>query len=167
MCVAAVWKIVVMSTKFILVLLLSLLMRGSADEDFIRKASEANMAEIESSQLATERGASAALKAFADSMVVDHGIAQKELLGIARKLGVSLSRSPDEEHARMIERISTMSGRAFDSTYMHMQLLDHQAAVRLFQGEAGGGKDPMAKEYAGKYLPKLQHHLMMVKGVKW
>ena len=137
-----------------------------ADADFIKKASEANMAEIEAGQLATEKGASAELKAFADSMVIDHGVAEKELIGIARKESVTLSRSPDTEHGKMIEHLSTMSGRGLDQAYLHMQLVDHQVAVQLFEEEASSGKDPMAKEYAGKYLPKLRHHLMMVQGIK-
>jgi len=141
------------------------LMRAG-DEDFIKRASEANMAEIEASQLATEKGASAELKAFADSMVIGHGVAQKELLQIAKKEGVSLSRSPDTEHGKMIEHLSRLSGRDFDGTYLHMQLLDHQVAVQLFQQEATTGKDPVARAYAGKYLSKLRHHLMMAQGIR-
>jgi putative membrane protein len=159
-----------MDIKLILIAAVGLMMSHgrlrSADEDFIKKASEANMAEIEAGQLATEKGASAELKAFADSMVIDHGVAQKELIGIAKKESVTLSRSPDTEHGKMIERISRLSGPGFDSVYLHMQLLDHQVAVQLFQEEASSGKDPLAKGYAGKYLPKLRHHLMMVKGIR-
>jgi putative membrane protein len=154
-----------MSTKFILIIVLSLLVRGS-DADFIKKASEANMAAIEASQLETEKGASAELKAFADSIVIDHGIAQKELIEIAKKAGVTLSRSPDTEHEKMIEHLSRLSGRGIDSAYLHMQLIDHQVAVPLFQEEVASGKDEQAKEYAGKYLPKLRQHLMMVRGMR-
>jgi putative membrane protein len=154
-----------MGIKFILIILPAFLMRG-ADGDFIKTASEANMAEIEAGQLETEKGESAELKAFADSMVVEHGVAQKELIGIASKEGVTLSRSPNEEHGKMIEHLSQMSGRAFDLTYLQMQLADHQAAVQLFQQEAATDKDPLASEYAKKYLPKLRHHLMMAKGIR-
>lgn len=37
----------------------------------------------------------------------------------------------------------------------------HKDAVSLFERYANGGEDPKLKDWAGKTLPDLQHHLEM------
>ena len=52
-----------------------------------------------------------------------------------------------------------MSGRAFDSAYMHNQVTDHQTTVANFQTELNQGQDQDVKNYANKNLPHIQIHL--------
>ena len=42
-----------------------------------------------------------------------------------------------------------------------MQVSAHKDAVSLFERYAKGGDDPKLKDWAGKTLPALQHHLEM------
>jgi putative membrane protein len=42
-----------------------------------------------------------------------------------------------------------------------MQVSAHKDAVSLFERYAKGGEDPKLKDWAGKTLPALQHHLQM------
>jgi putative membrane protein len=137
-----------------------------ADTDFINTASQANLAEIAAGRVAAKKAGSRAVQAFADSMVSDHTQAQSELAGIAGKEGVALVQSVDTEHARTNERLAGLSGPTFDSAYMNGQLLDHQAAIQLFQQESSLGRDSLARIYATKYLPKLRHHLEMAQQLR-
>jgi len=62
--------------------------------------------------------------------------------------------------------LSMLMGMAFDSTYINSQVMDHQAAIQLFQSEASNGNDSRLRDYAQKYLPKLQMHLQMADSVR-
>jgi putative membrane protein len=42
-----------------------------------------------------------------------------------------------------------------------MQVSAHKDAVSLFERYAKGGEDPNLKDWAGKTLPSLRHHLEM------
>jgi hypothetical protein len=42
-----------------------------------------------------------------------------------------------------------------------MQVSAHKDAVSLFERYAKGGEDPKLKDWAGKTLPALKHHLEM------
>jgi putative membrane protein len=46
-----------------------------------------------------------------------------------------------------------------------MQLSAHKDAVSLFERYAKGGDDPKLKEWVGKTLPTLQHHLQMAQNL--
>jgi putative membrane protein len=49
----------------------------------------------------------------------------------------------------------------FPGQYDPMQVSAHKDAVSLFERYAKGGEDAKLKEWAGKTLPALQHHLQM------
>ena len=47
-----------------------------------------------------------------------------------------------------------------------MQVSAHKDAVSLFERYAKSGDDPKLKDWAGKTLPALQHHLQMAQDLK-
>ena len=55
----------------------------------------------------------------------------------------------------------TTRDQAFASVYDSMQVSAHKDAVSLFERYAKGGDDDKLKDWAGKTLPALQHHLEM------
>ena len=132
-------------------------------DPFYNKASQANLAEIKAGKLAQQKG-SDKIKQIATVMVTDHITAENDLKTLAKSGNLDLAMSPDNEHQQAIAAMASLSGSAFDSTYMSSQLKDHQNAVALFSAEAENGPDAQAKTYAGKYLPKLKMHLEMFKG---
>jgi putative membrane protein len=157
-----------MPTKFTSQLLTTVLLglftlARRSEGDFLNTASRANLAEIAVGQLAEKMADRSGIRAFADSMVADHRMAEAELEQVTRKEGVGLASTPDTEHQQSAARLATLSGKKFDSTYMNMQLLDHQVAIQLFQQESSLGRDSLARVYATKYLPGLRHHLEMAK----
>ena len=53
----------------------------------------------------------------------------------------------------------------FDGSYISEQLATHEEAVQLFKDHAANDPTPVITEFAGKTLPKLEHHLEMVKAL--
>jgi putative membrane protein len=65
----------------------------------------------------------------------------------------------DAAHVTLMQTLQGLSGRAFDSTYIVNQVSDHQKTVTDFQTELSSGSRSEVKDYANKYLPKIQMHL--------
>jgi putative membrane protein len=68
----------------------------------------------------------------------------------------SLRRFPEEDH-----EASRHQGRRFRGGYDPMQVSAHEDAVSLFERYANGGDDAKLKDWAGKTLAALKHHLEM------
>ena len=133
----------------------------NADETFVMKAAQGGSAEVELGNLAMQRGANQKVKDFGQQMVTDHTKAGDELKAIASKNGISLPAGIDAKSQSTNQRLSSLSGAAFDRAYMEDMVKDHKEDVAEFQKEAHGGSDPDLKAFARETLPTLQHHLQM------
>jgi putative membrane protein len=130
-----------------------------SDNTFMTKAAGDGMAEVELGRLATERASSGDVKSFAQMLVDDHSKANSELKGLAGQKGVSLPSDPPPPARATYDRLSKLSGDAFDRAYAAEMVKDHEKAVALFSKEASGGRDADTKSWAAKTLPTLQQHL--------
>lgn len=128
------------------------------DRDFTLKASLANTAEIEAGALAASKGTETSIIAFGQFMVADHGTARNELKDIADDLGLPAPDSLDAEHVALKAQLESLTGRAFDSVYIHSQVADHQKALQLFQDEVNNGRNGRLIDFAAEQLPHLQLH---------
>jgi len=136
------------------------------DEQFVLKASEDGLAEVNHGTLATAKANSPDVKEFARRMVEDHGQANKELLDLANKKGFQVARDMGEKHKAMQERLSGLSSQEFDRHYIHHMVEGHQKAIALFKAEAKNGKDEGLKGFAEKTLPIIQDHLKMARQIQ-
>jgi putative membrane protein len=131
------------------------------DHSFVMEAAMGSMAEVELGRLAGEKAQSDQVKQFAQRMVSDHGKANDELKTLAQNKNISLPTDPGAKHKATKDRLSKMSGAAFDKAYMQEMLNDHRKDVSDFQKESRSGKDPDVKAWAAKTLPTLQEHLQL------
>ena len=134
-----------------------------ADTTFVRKAAEGGMSEVKLGQLAAEKASNRAVKDFGERMVKDHGKAGDELKQVASKKGISLRDSMNATDKATYDRLSKLSGGAFDKAYMRAMIDDHQEDVSEFRQESQNAKDPDIRQFAAKTLPTLQEHLRMAK----
>jgi putative membrane protein len=132
---------------------------SNPDADFMKAAASANFDEIDAGQLASTKASDASVKAFGQMMVSDHTKFEAALDTLAKSKQVTLPAGPDQAHIDLNQRLMKLSGRAFDSTYIHAQVTDHRGAVELFQNEINHGKDSTVKGYARRYFSIIQVHL--------
>ena len=137
----------------------------SADKGFIEKAAIGGMAEVEMGNLAQQKASNEQVKQFGSRMVQDHGKANAELKQIAGAKGIDLPSALEGEHKKELERLSRLSGSAFDREYMHHMVADHKKDIAEFQNEAKSGKDSEVKAFADKSLPTLRDHLKQAESV--
>ena len=138
-----------------------------ATEDFVKQAAMSDMFEIQSSQLAQERG-NAAEKSFAANMTKDHTKTTSDLKSMVSggELKMALPTELDSSHQSKIDKLKSLTGADFSSRYESDQVSGHKDAVSLFERYAKGGDDPKLKEWADKMLPTLRHHLEMAQGLE-
>jgi len=130
------------------------------DAEFVDKAAMAGKAVVQASQLALKQAQSPDVRAFATSMVNDHGKANAQLNEIAARKGmkpqVEQITDPD------VDALRGKSGHDFDVAYVAAVGPDaHRKAVALFESEARDGRDPDLRAFASATLPTLRHHLSM------
>lgn len=129
--------------------------------DFVKEAALSDMTEIATSKLAQERG-DADSKAFAGTMITDHTKTSEELKAlVADGVKADIPASLDDAHQKKIDKLKDAKADDFNSDYASMQVSAHKDAVSLFERYAKGGEDAKLKDWAGKTLPHLQHHLEM------
>ena len=130
--------------------------------DFVNEVAISDMFEIEASKLAEQKG-SAQEKSFAQQMVTDHtktSTELKQLVG-SGKVKAELPTALDNSLENKLDRLKEASGRSFSSYFVSYQVSAHKDAVSLFERYAKGGDNAELKDWAGKTLPTLQHHLDM------
>jgi putative membrane protein len=127
---------------------------------FVKTAAQDGMTEVELGKLAMDRSSNPAVKRFAQKMVQDHGAANAELSGIAKRKSLQVPSGLDEEHQGMVTKLSAKSGAAFDADYAKHMAMDHTQAVALFQSEVQSNDSELAT-FAKKTLPTLQEHKQM------
>ncbi|OKO79763.1 DUF4142 domain-containing protein [Bradyrhizobium sp. NAS96.2] len=130
-------------------------------EDFIKEAATSDMLEIEAAKIAQQKG-NAAEKKFADQMVTDHTKTSTELKEmVTGEMKSALPTGLDDSSQKKLDVLRNTKVDDFASEYDPMQVSAHKDAVSLFERYAKGGDNPKLKDWAGKTLPALQHHLAM------
>jgi putative membrane protein len=130
-------------------------------EDFIKEAAMSDMLEIEAAKIAQQKG-NATEKTFAAQMITDHTKTSSELKGMASgEMKAALPTSLDDSSQTQLAKLRDAKPKDFAAEYDPMQVSAHKDATSLFERYAKGGDDPKLKDWAGKTLPALQHHLEM------
>lgn len=132
---------------------------NEVDRTFVTATGRANQAEIVLSQLASERAVGADVRAFARRMVTDHTQAGQQLQQAAAQAGLTVPSDLTTEDQAFVQRLSGLSGEAFDQAYMAKAVQSHEASVTRLENEIGQGQHPAITGFARQILPTVQDHL--------
>jgi len=125
--------------------------------EFVAKASESGLAEVQKGRLAASKGQSAEVRAFGQRMVTDHGKANSELESIAGRKQLRLTKEVGNLQQRAIDDLGAKSGADFDREFARQMVADHATAVTLFT-QASKLEDADLAGFASRTLPVLQDH---------
>jgi len=136
-------------------------------KDFVTEATIGNLFEIQSSQLALEKGDTQA-KAFAQHMISDHQKAATAMKAAVEKakVDVPVPTALDSAHQSMLDKLKGLQGADFAKQYDSDQVSAHKEAVSLFERYAKGGDNATLKSFASDTLPEFQDHLKMAENLK-
>jgi putative membrane protein len=131
-------------------------------EDFVRQVAISDLFEVASAKLAQTQGTEMEKK-FASQMIEDHTKTSAEL----KRMIVSGTPKPDmpsqidQPHQAKLDKLNSSRGQDFAAVYASQQVEAHQDAVALFERYNKSGDRADLKDWAGKTLPALKHHLEM------
>ena len=131
------------------------------DRNFIYEVSRDGYAEVRIGRLAENRSNNAAIRDFARRMIEDHRSADRELHALADSKGFRLARSMGADGQALYNRLSNLSGAAFDNAYVRAMRRDHRKAVNAFDEEARVARDRDLRRWVENTLPTLRDHLQM------
>lgn len=134
------------------------------DLAFLASAARANATEIAAGKLAVAQGHSAAVKAFGERMVTDHGAAGQRLDELAQAKHAPAPQNRTANSANL-ELLRHLSADAFDRAYADLMVGDHQQVISAFEREVADGTDPDVKTFASSTLPTLREHLSMARAL--
>ncbi len=133
-----------------------------ADSKFAMGAASGGMMQVALGKMAVEKGSSQAVKDFGQKMVDDHTKANDELKSICSAKNMAMPSAPNAKDQAVIDKMSKMSGAAFDKAYIHDMVMDHNNDVMMFTKESNTGMDSEMKSFAAKTLPTLKEHQKMI-----
>lgn len=132
-------------------------------KEFVKLATQSNLAEIKTSQLAQSQAQSDEVKRFAQRMIDDHTKANAQLAQLAKTKNLEVPDDTDMMHKASMKMLQAKSGASFDTAYMKQMNKDHQKTIKLFETASSAPKvDKDLQALAAKLLPTLQDHEQMV-----
>ena len=131
---------------------------SNAEQDFLTKAAQGGLMEVELGRAAAERSQSDGLKELGRMLIEDHRAANKELMRLAVIKDVPLPTEPSEEQRAAINRIWDLKGGSFDREFLSHAQQHHQKDIQEFQRMASEAQDPQIRTFASNTLPTLQKH---------
>lgn len=134
---------------------------SQSDQRFLKQAAAGNLAEVQMGQMGQQKGTSPEVKQLAEALATDHQQNQQKLQSLAQKEGVTLPTAPMPKAKAAADRLSKLSGSAFDRAFAQHAIRDHQKDIAKFKQHESMTKNSDVKSYASETLPKLEHHLQL------
>jgi putative membrane protein len=135
------------------------------DRLFTTLAAQGGMAEVDFGKLAQQKSRSEAVTAFAKRMIDDHGKSNEQLAQFAKHAGLPLPADLAPDQLEVKQKLSALSGAAFDVEYMRAQVTDHQKTVQLLLWEIASGENADLQSFAAGTLADVLHHLKLAQNL--
>jgi putative membrane protein len=136
-----------------------------SDLQFVKKALQGGMAEVQLGQLALQKSSNDQVKQFAQRMIDDHTKMINDMKPIASQLGIKIPNGPDKKDKAEIAKLSALSGSDFDQAYVKDMVKDHKMDDSDFKSEISSGQSQMVKDAASKGDPIIESHLQQIQGI--
>jgi putative membrane protein len=136
-----------------------------ADQAFLHKTLEDNVAQEQMGQLAQQKSQSDDVKQFGEKMAQIHQQLTDQIMPVAKKLGVDQPKQPSKKDRQEIEKMQSLSGADFDTEFLRAMLKDQQDDLKGFKSEASGAQDPTVQQLAKMDEPVLSQHLDLLQRI--
>jgi putative membrane protein len=137
-----------------------------ADTNFILAAAQGGMTEVKLGELAATNGLRDDVKSFGQRMVKDHTAINDDLKALAAQKGVMLPDSLDAKHQAMVDKLTALTGSAFDDAYIAGMIKGHKKDAKAFKAEAAATQDADIKSFLDKSIPVVEAHLQHITAMK-
>ena len=136
------------------------------DSAFIIAATQSNLFEIQTGQIAESRGSSRDVRAIGRLLVADNTKQLQVGASAAQALVLpTLPTLPNGVQQEVVKQLNKLRGPRFDRAFLQAQVTAHNGAIAVYTGEATYTTSPTLRVLAVNALPVLGAHLGMVQGL--
>jgi putative membrane protein len=132
---------------------------------FLRKAAQEQLAEIGLGKLAMKKASHKKVKEFGAEIVEDHQYTSQEIKELSAKEGIYLPVEMHDKQKKAQQRLSHLSGNAFDKAFITYLLKKHRNQVEELQKNAAKLHNEGVKHWAETTEPILAVHLKKAENV--
>ncbi len=138
---------------------------GPTDPQIAAIVVSANQTDIDAAKLAKSKTKNADVKAFADTMIQDHGASNKQASALCKKLKVkpeanATSKALTDGGKQNVADLKKLKGADFDKAYVDHEVAYHQQVLDAINNTLiPNAKNPDLKDLLVKTAPVIQAHL--------
>lgn len=136
-----------------------------SDKSFLRDAAQENQAAIELGQVAEQKGFSAAARNFARTLVVQRSHAQRELVAVARTLGLVLPHSLSRHDRKAKKELEKYSGAQVDRAFLIHMASDLDRQYGNYEDAGMRTRNPEVKHYVESVLSQVKRQDQVAKAM--
>lgn len=130
-----------------------------SDAAFLRQSVHMALMEIMMGELALSNSQNAAVQEFAQHLIQDHTAQLEQAQTLAGAAGRTLPDTLSARDRASFNRLSGLSGEAFDRAWTQLMVSSHTTALALHQRAAQGARQESVRAYARAQLAPLATHL--------
>jgi putative membrane protein len=131
------------------------------DKIFLRKVTEGGLAQVQLGKLASEKATSQDVKDFGQKMADEHAKLNISMAAIADSIGMRLPKNPNKTDQAQYQKLSNLSGDAFDKEYLACVVREHHENMREFRIESQSTSDPDLKAAVDSAAKVIREHLVL------
>ena len=135
---------------------------SARDREFLTKAAQGSLAEIQMGKLAQEQGSSDEVQDIGETLVEDHSDAHEDVQKLASDKQIVLPSEPSEEQQAAVARMAKLTGQEFDREFLREQAKDHEKDIAAFERAQRQSEDSDVQQFASDTLPVLREHLELI-----
>jgi putative membrane protein len=123
---------------------------------------KANLMEIRMGKIAEEKGQSADMRSYGETLVKNHEEADQKVKDLADKQGITLEptgKVTKEVHKMEMSHWASKNPASFDKDFADQMVKDHQKTIADLQKAQASLPGTPTAELIGQLLPTLQQHL--------
>jgi len=137
--------------------------QADATAAFVREASLSGLFDVESAQLALDRGKDADVRKLAREIVENQTLANSRLQAFEPKYAQTVLSG---DYAARLEKLKKVKAEDFDKAFLAAQKQSHQESVKLLTDYEHTGEDKRLKSYASETLEFLTLHQTRVNSLQ-
>lgn len=132
---------------------------GQNDQNFLNQITQSNLAEIQISSVGRDSATDGSVKQFAQQMINDHTIAQRQVDSIAQAYAHTLPTTADTASVNFRDMLLGMeNGLGMDSSYIGQQVRMHNMTLNLLNNASTNAENARVKSFATQQIPIVQAH---------
>jgi putative membrane protein len=133
----------------------------TVDTEFMTKAAQSDLTEIQTSQLALQKSQNQSVRNYAQQMIDHHTASSEKLAAIAKAKNFTLPKDMGPEGEALLTTLKPLSGSNFDKAYIQGQIDAHQKTLADYQNYLQNGQDQDLRAFASEIAPLVAQHLDM------